>query len=111
MFLAWNASDETSIRREAVRALTDNVEFVDPDYNILGIEAFVAMVKEFRRNHRNARPALVGPIDSHHNLARYLWAVDLGDGNRLTGADVVAYDPSTCRIQRIESFVDAADSN
>jgi hypothetical protein len=105
MFLAWNATDAVGARRDAERALAPNVEFVDPDNDIRGIDAFLAMVARFRVANPDAKPGTVGGIDGHHDLARYRWAVELADRTRLTGTDVVRVD-ERCRIVRIESFID-----
>lgn len=105
MFLAWNAPDENGIRRNAVAALTTDVEFVDPDHVIRSLDEWVGMVGAFRSANPMARPRLASRIDTHHDPARYAWAVELDDGTALEGVDVIAFEAGPCRIRRIDSFV------
>jgi hypothetical protein len=105
MFMAWNATEETAVRLSAQQALTSDVEFVDPDYAIRGLDPWVAMVLKFRRDNPKAQPRLASVIDSHHTRARYAWVVELASGTRLEGIDVVAFEAESCKIQRIDSFI------
>lgn len=105
MFLAWNAADERAIRRHAERALTRDVEFVDPGHLVRGMDAWVDMVRAFRAANPKAEPRLASGVDAHHDRARYAWAVRLDDGTELEGVDVVAFEGEPCRLRRIDSFI------
>jgi len=104
MFVAWNATDEAAVRSLAERALTAEVEFVDPYYVLRGLDAWVAMVLDFRAANPDAQPVQASDIRAHHGRAIYAWAVTLADGTRLTGFDAIATDPATGRIGRIDGF-------
>jgi hypothetical protein len=104
MFAAWNATDEATIRSLAERALAAEVEFVDPHYVLRGLDAWIAMVLEFRAANPDAAPARASEIQAQHGRAVYAWAVTLADGMRLTGFDAIATDPATGRISRIDGF-------
>ncbi len=104
MFAAWNAADVGTIRSFAERALTPDVEFVDPHYALRGLDAWVAMVLEFRAANPDAQPAQASDIQAHHGRAIYAWAVTVADGTRLTGFVAIATDPVTGRIGRIDGF-------
>lgn len=104
MFAAWNAPDEAAIRAHAERALTADVEFVDPWYDIRGIDAWVGMVTAFRADNPSARPRQASGIDMHHDRARYAWAVEMANGTTLEGFDVVVVDPATGKLRQIVGF-------
>jgi hypothetical protein len=101
---SWNERDATRMRGHVERAMTPDVEFCDPHYDIRGIEAFVAMVKAFQEKYPNATVVRTSVIDAHHDRARYAWAVVLADGRRLEGFDAVALDMAAGRIRRIDGF-------
>lgn len=85
-------------------ALTEDVEFVDPNYDIVGIEAFIAQVREFRAKEGRARLLPTSGIDLHHDRGRYSWVVVREDGTRLEGLDAVAFDRTCGKIRRIDGF-------
>ena len=55
MLETWNTPDPAARRAKAEAALVADAEFVDPHYDIRGVEAFLAMVEAFQGKYPNAR--------------------------------------------------------
>lgn len=88
MLQIWNTTDPAAIRALTMEALEHNVHFVDPNHNIIGREAFVAMVEKVQKTIPGAVYARASGIEMQNNFCRYHWKIDL-DGKRLMdGFDV-----------------------
>lgn len=104
-FLAgWNERDPDKMRDLFRSALTDDVAFTDPNYQIVGIDAFIAQVEDFRAEEPGSRLAPLTGVDMHHDRARYGWVVLRADGTRFEGVDAVALDLDQQKICRIDGF-------
>lgn len=104
-FLAgWNEPDPVRMRQLFERALTPDVAFTDPNYKIVGIDAFIDQVNEFRAEEPGSRLAPTSGVDMHHDRARYSWVVLRPDGTRFEGFDAVQLDLEQSRICRIDGF-------
>jgi len=88
MLAIWNAQDADGIRRLTFEALETNVHFVDPNYNIMGREAFINMVHAVHKQIPGAIYSHVGNIDSHNNHHRYHWDIHMGEKLVMSGFDV-----------------------
>lgn len=84
----WNTPDADARRTMAETALEHNVHFVDPRHNIIGREAFLAMVHETRTAIPQAVYRRASPIEMQNNFCRYHWAIDVGDARLMDGFDV-----------------------
>jgi hypothetical protein len=94
MLAAWNERVASNVRGHLERALAPGVRFIDPTNDITGIDAFEAMVHEFRRNIPDAACSRASAIDTHHHLYRYHWEIHRGGELMLQGFDVVETEPS-----------------
>jgi hypothetical protein len=106
LLTAWNEPDPAKMRKLVEAALTVDVTFTDPDNQIVGIEAFVEMVKVFREEEGTAQLVPTSGVDMHHDRARYSWALLRPDGTRFEGFDAVAVDLKQGKICRIDGFFD-----
>lgn len=104
MLAAWNEYDPVELRRLVEAALTEDVEFTDPNYQITGIDAFIDQVNEFRAEAGKVRLMPTSAVDLHHDRARYSWVVLYPDGTRFEGFDAVALDLAQGKIRRIDGF-------
>lgn len=104
LLAAWNESDPQKVRALVEAALTPDAAFTDPDYQIVGVDAFVDMVLAFRAKEGAARLAPTSGVDMHHDRARYSWVVLRPDGSRFEGFDAVALDLEQGKIRRIDGF-------
>ncbi len=103
MINAWNERDPERIRGHLDRALSDDVEFCDPQHHTHGIDEFEAMVRQFRTDLPDAVCARTSGMDAHHHLYRYAWSVSVGDEVLVPGFDVAAVD-SAGRVCRVDGF-------
>lgn len=104
LLAAWNEQDPVKLRRLVEAALTEDVAFTDPHYQIVGIDAFLRQVDEVRAREPGARLVPTSGVDLHHDRARYSWALVRPDGSRFEGFDAVALDLERGKIRRIDGF-------
>jgi hypothetical protein len=104
LLAAWNEYDPVKLRQLVEASLTHDVAFTDPHYQIVGIEAFIDQVNEFRAREGQVRLAPTSGVDMHHDRARYSWVVLRPDGTRFEGFDAVALDLQQGKIRRIDGF-------
>lgn len=104
LLAAWNEHDPVKMRQLVEAALTKDVAFTDPNYQIVGIDAFLEQMEEFRRTEGKAKLVPTTGVDMHHDRARYGWAVLREDGSRFDGFDAVALDLAQGKICRIDGF-------
>lgn len=104
LLAAWNEHDPVKLRQLVEASLTEDVAFTDPHYQIVGIDAFIAMVDEFRAREGRAKLLPTSGVDMHHDRARYGWVVLRQDGTRFEGFDAVALDLRQGKISRIDGF-------
>ncbi|MFN0023095.1 MAG: nuclear transport factor 2 family protein [Parvularculaceae bacterium] len=104
MLAAWNETDTKKIRGHLDKALSKDVEFVDPNYAIEGVSAFARMVKEFRQKYPDAKCVRTSGIDMHHDRARYSWSVIIDAKTRIDGFDAVQVSKKSGKIKRVDGF-------
>lgn len=104
MLDVWNTRDPAALRSKAEAALTSDAEFVDPHYDIRGVEAFIEMVQAFHAKYADARVERTSGVDLHHDRARYSWAIVGRGGRRFEGFDAVALDLAQGKVRRIDGF-------
>lgn len=104
LLTAWNEHDPARLRELVEACLTADVAFTDPHYKIVGIDAFIDQVNEFRAREPGARLVPTSGVDLHHDRARYSWSVVRPDGSRFDGFDAVQLDLAKGRISRIDGF-------
>ena len=103
MLAAWNESDPARIETFLRSAVTEDVEFVDPNHAVRGISAFRDMIVDFRKRNPKARCVRSSEIDSHHDRARYHWRIDVEGAGFFDGMDAVQFDASGL-VRRIDGF-------
>lgn len=110
MLAAWNEKDSKKIRDHLNAALDEEVHFVDPNYDIIGIEAFEAMVHAVQKKIPGAIYTHTSEFDSHHNLYRYYWAIHHNDKLIMPGFDVTEVDASG-KITKVIGFFKELQKN
>lgn len=88
MLAIWNTSNPDEIARLTSEALEHNVHFVDPNHNIIGRDAFIAMVNQVQARIPGATYARASRIDVHNNICRYHWTIHHGGSLLVQGFDV-----------------------
>lgn len=104
MLAAWNTRDEAALAQAVEASLSPEVEFCDPHYDIRGHAPFIDMVKAFWAKHGDCKITRASRIDTHHDRARYAWAIDWPDGRRFEGFDATAIDLSSGKVRRVDGF-------
>lgn len=103
MMQIWNTPDPDMVRALTIEALEHNVHFVDPNHNIIGHEAFIAMVAQVQNRIPGAVYARASAIDVQNNFCRYHWKIDLGAKRLMDGFDVT--EVNDCgRIVKVIGF-------
>jgi hypothetical protein len=103
LLAAWNETDTSRIAGLLAKAVTPDVEFVDPNYAIRGVTAFEKMVVEFRTRYPKARCLRMSAIDAHHDRARYHWRVVADETAFIDGMDCVQFDAAGL-VARVDGF-------
>lgn len=88
MLAIWNSTDHDEIAELTAAALEHNIHFVDPNHNIIGRDAFIAMVKQVQARIPHAIYARASDIDCHNNFCRYHWAIHHNGTLLMQGFDV-----------------------
>lgn len=103
---AWNETDPDA-RRHAVDDLyAEDARYVDPLAVAEGREAIAATIGAVQQQFPDFRFRLLGPIDSHHDQARFRWELGPeGDEAPVVGFDVAVTDGNG-RLQTVLGFLD-----
>jgi hypothetical protein len=102
----WNETDPDA-RRAAVDGLyTEDARYIDPLAAAEGREAIAAMIGAVQQQFAGFVFRLAGPVDGHHNQARFGWELGpAGAEAPIVGFDVAVTDGSG-RIQTVLGFLD-----
>lgn len=110
MLAAWNEQVSAKVRSHLDIALDADVHFVDPNYDIIGIDAFEAMVHAVHKKIPGAIYSHTSNFDMHHNLYRYHWAIHHKGTLIMPGFDVTEIDASG-KITKVIGFFGQLDTN
>lgn len=103
MLAAWNEVDSDKVRGHLERALSPEIEFIDPSIETHGIDEFEANVHEVQSRLPGAEYGRTSGVDSHHGLHRYSWEIRLNGEVLLPGFDVAEVD-SAGKVLRVLGF-------
>ena len=101
----WNETDAAA-RRDRIDALwTDDASYVDPMAAAEGRDAIDATIGAVQAQFPGLVFRLAGPVDAHHEQARFTWELGPADGEAL----VVGFDVAVLaggRIRSVHGFLD-----
>lgn len=105
---AWNATDPGERRARIEEAFTADVRYVDPFAAVEGHDALGHLIGAAQ----DMFPGLVftsaGPVDAHHDQARFTWHLGPAGGEPpVVGFDVAELGPDG-RIRTVLGFIDRA---
>ena len=102
----WNQTDATA-RRAAVEGLyAEDASYVDPLAVAEGREAIDATIAAVQQQFPGFVFRLAGPVDGHHNQARFGWELGPAGGPApIIGFDVAVTDDAG-RIRTVLGFLD-----
>ena len=102
---AWNTQDPAE-RRDAVAAVfAPDATYTDPLADVTGHEAIAAFIEGAQQQFPGWTFRLSGPVDGHHDQARFTWTLGPGDQELVVGFDVVRLDDEG-RITEVLGFLD-----
>jgi hypothetical protein len=102
----WNESD-TATRRELItKTWADDANYVDPLVDARGHDAIDAAIAATQGQFPGHVFTLAGPVDTHHGVARFSWALGrVGDDPLVLGSDVASIGTDG-RLARVVGFLD-----
>lgn len=102
----WNETDPVA-RRATVDALySEDARYVDPMAVAEGAEAIAATIGAVQDQFPGFVFRLAGPVDAHHDQARFGWALGPADAPApIVGFDVVVTNQAG-RLQTVLGFLD-----
>jgi len=103
MLAAWNEPDPSVLRSHLERALTPEIEFIDPSVETHGIDGFEENVRKVQAVIPGAVYSRTSGVDSHHGLHRYSWQITRDGEVVLPGFDVTEVDDEG-RVNRVLGF-------
>jgi hypothetical protein len=103
---SWNETDPLRRRVLIEELYTEHAVYTDPMIQAKGWEAIDATIASVQTMFPNHVFRLGGPVDAHHDMARFHWHLDAQDGSEplVIGFDVAALDQG--RIRQVFGFLD-----
>jgi hypothetical protein len=102
----WNETDPSARRAAVDRLFTEDARYVDPMAAADGHDAIASMIGAVQQQFPDFRFRLAGPVDGHHDQARFGWELGPeGSPGPIVGFDVAVSDASG-RIQIVLGFLD-----
>ncbi len=102
---AFNETDPAARRRLLEEIYTSNATYTDPHVDLAGPEAIDGFIAQTQERFPGFEFRLEGPVDAHHDQARFQWqAGPAGEPALYAGFDVIV-----TRDERIDSVYGFAD--
>lgn len=102
----WNETDPSARRAAVDQLYTEDARYIDPTAAADGREAIASMIGAVQDQFPDFRFRLAGPVDGHHNQARFGWELGPnGSDAPIVGFDVAVTDDDG-RIQTVLGFLD-----
>jgi len=103
---AWNETDPTARRAAVDELYSEGARYVDPMTVAEGREAIAATIGAVQAQFPGFVFRLAGPIDAHHDQARFGWELGpAGQEAPIVGFDVAVTDAAG-RLQMVLGFLD-----
>lgn len=104
----WNEADPAVRRTRIDEVLAEGVRYVDPVAAIEGRDALDSLIGAVREQFAGLEFRLGGPVDAHHDQARFTWHLGRpGEEPLVIGFDVAERDGEG-RIFQVLGFIDRA---
>lgn len=103
---AWNETNPQTRRELVELAWTEEAHYVDPLVVADGHDAIDTTIGAVQEQFPHFGFRLGGPVDAHHDIARFTWELGPQGGDPVVvGFDVVALAPDG-RIRTVHGFLD-----
>ena len=80
---AWNEADESKRRELLALSWADEGRFVDPQSDVTGREALLALISGFQKRMAGARIDGTSGVQVHHDKIRFNWKLIGADGKTM----------------------------
>ena len=101
---AWNEPDETERRRLLNFAWADDGTFTDPQSDVAGRDALLALIAEFHEQFVGAQITPTSSVDEHHGRVRFTWKITGADGATIMDGIDFGELAADGRLQKIVGF-------
>jgi hypothetical protein len=102
----WNETDPAARRRSVEALWSEDARYVDPLADAQGHEAIDATIAAVQAQFPGFEFQLSGPVDGHHDLARFSWELGpVGGDAPIAGFDV-AVAGGDGRLRSVLGFLD-----
>jgi SnoaL-like domain len=102
----WNETDPSARRTAVDQLYTEDAHYVDPMAVADGRAAIATMIGAVQQQFPDFSFRLAGPVDGHHNQARFGWELGpAGSPAPIVGFDVAVSDDEG-RIKTVLGFLD-----
>lgn len=102
----WNEQDPARRRAEIDEVWTEDARYVDPLAVAEGRHAIDATIAAVQQQFPGLTFRLGGPVDAHHNVARFTWELGPDGGEPI----VIGFDVAACaddgRLSAVHGFLD-----
>jgi hypothetical protein len=106
----WNETDATARRDLITKTWADDATYIDPLVDARGHDAIDAAIAATQGQFPDHVFALAGPVDAHHDVARFSWGLGRdGDEPLVIGSDVASISADG-RLARVVGFLDKVPS-
>ena len=103
---AWNETDAQQRRRAVEELYTEDARYVDPLVEAAGREGIAATIGAVQAQFPGFVFRLAGPVDGHHEQARFSWELGPEEGPApIAGFDVAVTDGDG-RLRTVLGFLD-----
>lgn len=103
---AWNETDPAARRRRIEEVWAKDARYLDPLADAAGREAIDATIAAVRAQFPGLVFTLAGPVDAHHDVARFGWELGPAGGEALVVGFDVAVVAEDGRIRTVYGFLD-----
>src|SRR4051794_23185670 len=102
----WNETDPGARRRAVEELYTEDARYVDPLVEADGRDGIAATIGAVQQQFPGFVFRLAGPVDAHHDQARFSWELGpAGEDAPVAGFDVAVVDDGG-RIRTVLGFLD-----
>lgn len=106
---SWNETDPQARRKAIDETWTDDARYVDPLVVAEGKDVIDQVIAGAQQQFAGLEFRLAGPVDSHHDLARFTWELGPAGGEAIVvGFDVAVL--SDGRLRQVHGFLDKVPS-
>ncbi|MFF7640327.1 nuclear transport factor 2 family protein [Streptomyces canus] len=105
-FEAWNAREPEARTKAVAAAWAVGGAYTDPLADVVGHDGIAAVIAAAHDQFPGFAFRISGPVDGHHDTARFSWELVREDGSApVAGSDVITLDGDG-RIRAVYGFLD-----